>query len=703
LSFYRRVGIEFTAGTTGFNAGVNQVLAGTSRVATGFQRATRQGGLFQNQLKAIGTTARYFIAGSLVFGITSAIQRLGEFQSQLGRINTLAGNINKQGQFSGLGDQLDNVGRDALLMSNRFGIAVGDVETYMQRFFSSFNMPNSPVKARIDEMNQYTRALLNLTTFLGPEAGDPQKLAGGLTGLINALPGGRRNPGSAANEVANMFAQLIQTTPQLLGADIANAAGRLAQSRALSAMSVPETLGVFGLASQVGGSPSVTIRGVTQLLGASLLHPKTPQNLAIYQRAGLPTDPNALRELGGLKVLETLLNFAQQIGTQHGKLNVTAIYDMFGRQESVRQFVALLGQGGVKALREYIKQVEHAAKSNKAETLANEQLRHNVLLRMSTARQNLGMTLVQTANWPLQHLIADPLIATSNAVIRHPRATQVAVGGALALATASRFRRLLGAGRFGGRLGRFLGIAGAAQQEALNQAITKEELPAAIAGGKTDGSRGNPFWVIISPLSWSMAPQNPLMPGPGGGPGVGVGGKKLPPWIGIGGGALGVAATTVAMLALTDAGASGNFGAQARNEMHRVRGSSMLSEIEQRRLSGGHISDIEKQAIVLSTKSMAAAEAYLRVMRHQTTLDAVLGGLPLPQALTEALSRALDPKQRQPTKVEGHAKIDVTTTVKDTAGNTIGKTTKHGVPVKFWDKSVPHSNIFNEGKRGTHN
>ena len=88
--YRQRIQAEFTGNAGGFLSAVNSVMGGVTRVGSGFRSGTREGGLFANQLKAIGTTARYWLAGQLVFGISSSLRSLGEFKTQLGEIDALA-------------------------------------------------------------------------------------------------------------------------------------------------------------------------------------------------------------------------------------------------------------------------------------------------------------------------------------------------------------------------------------------------------------------------------------------------------------------------------------------------------------------------------------------------------------------------------------------------------------------------------------
>lgn len=671
---HRRIQVDVVGNVGGFNAAMNSVLATTTRVGAGFRRSSRDASLLSNQMKAIGTTARYYIAGQLIFGVAAGIRKLGEFKTQLGQVDALAAQLNKKGELVGLGKQLDDVGSQAILMSNKFGIAVGDVQSYMQRFFSSFDPPGGS-KQRIQEMSVYTTALLNLSTAIGTEAGDPGKLAGGLTGLINAMPGGRKSPGKTAGDVADMFAVLLRNTPALTGADIASAAGRMASAKSLAKMSVPEIMSAFGVAAQTGGSPAVMIRGMTQLLGASLLRPTKPESLATYQAAGLPTDPNALAAMGGQKVLEKLVQFVE--GGKRGKdkenFNLTAVYKAFSRQESVRQFVNLLAQDGVKGLRDFKKSLDEGTKGNMAKKMADQRLKQSTLLRMDAARSNLGLSLVGGANWPLEHLLADPIIAVSNAAAKHRTTTQAVMGGALSLGAASALRRLgvfsnLG-GKFG-KLGKGVGLLGAAQRTAIGGALTTEALPGAIAGLAVDGSRGNPFWVIIHPLSWSVGSPGGLSQPIGDSPLLGKKsmfnkyGKYAP-----------MAGAMAALVA----------SPIVAQEIAQVFAKDDVSSGKARGLSSGFplLSKFAK-----SIRGSGMSGSFFQ--DHPSTAQ---------QQILDAYTKryiSAQTAESRLAKLEGT--LDVTMKLTDEQGRNLGKATVRGVPVKLWNaKQFPTA----KGKPGS--
>lgn len=483
---------------------MNRVTSGVSRLGQNLGGTNRQMQQSNKYAMALSTTLRYAFAGRVLFGIQSAITNLGEFKTQLGEIDALAARATGPGgNLQGLGNQLGDVGAEALKLSNKFGIAVGEVETYMQRFYTSFKPMGSQAQ-QTKQMEDFVNAHLSLVTVLGSRAGDPSALAGGLAALVRIMPGGEKHPGTSAEELSNYFAKIVTQSPQITGQDIAQAAGRLASAKNLSGMSAIQLLSVFGLAAKSGGSSAVITRGVQQLLGASLLHPTKPASKAIYSAAGLSTDPNSLEAMGGEKVLEKLITYVQQgkSATGQAKTNFDAVYNAFSRQESVRQFINLIANGGVPALKAYQKSLEQAAKDNYSVQATNLRLSQSLLIKMSNASKNLGISLVGGADWPLENLIARPIIATSDFAAAHRTTTQGVVGGALGLGAANALRKLGVFGKSG--LGRFIGAASGVEQAAVGGAISKAELPFAISGAAGDGSMEKPLWVIISPLSWSL-------------------------------------------------------------------------------------------------------------------------------------------------------------------------------------------------------
>jgi hypothetical protein len=75
--------------------------------AAGYQ--ARQLGAMEQQMRAFGTTVRYALAGTAIFGITSMIGKLNQLQQQLGLISAIAPTAGVNFTQSGLSQYLDEV------------------------------------------------------------------------------------------------------------------------------------------------------------------------------------------------------------------------------------------------------------------------------------------------------------------------------------------------------------------------------------------------------------------------------------------------------------------------------------------------------------------------------------------------------------------------------------------------------------------
>jgi hypothetical protein len=704
MSTFRQMRVDVVGNVSGFLAAMNQANLGTSRFEQGLKRTNKEAGLFQKQLLAIGTTARYALAGQVIFGITGAIQKLAEFKSQLGSIDAVAGQVDRNGHFHSMGNQLNDVGNEAILLSNKLGIATTDVQAYMQRFFSSFNVP--PGTRGLKDMESFVNRVASLQVQFGAEAGDPQQLAGGIAGLIHNIPGGTKNiPGNTAL-IANLISNLVSKTPNITGRDIARDIGRIGATMTIARMTPQQAFAVWGQAGMSGGSSSVIGRGVAQLLGTSLLHPQSPAQLAAFRQVGLPTDPNALQQMGGMKVLMQMMQRVAKPGFRVGNrqalldenlqddeslraanikgVDLTLLYNLFGRQESVRQFVNLLGQDGVQGMQRWLGQQKKAIDVDQQKERFDAALQQKTLLRFTQARQNLSMQLVSGIAWPLENMIAKPVIGVSNLAARHPHATQAATGALLGLAGAEGLRRLGafgaaakigGAGKLG-KFGRFLGMAGNVESAAIAEAIKKEELPAAIAGQVADGTRANPFWVIVSPMSRTVGGiPDPVAPGGPGTPGGIVGGSKswwnkIPKVIplGAGGLALGAAAVGAAVLSAGGAGYQGEEGHLAFGVRRDKNGKLVIDPSK----AGGH-SFAQRGIGELASPLLAAME-----------------------------KSKLQDKDIQRIEVQGEAKADLKIRLVDKTGKEVVVQEHKGVPVRIWQANAAPTSKGRPGKRTKH-
>lgn len=552
----------------------------TQGVLTGFDRRvqghSRQLGLWGQQMRAIGTTIRYALAGGLIYGLATSVTKLADFNDMLGQIEATALRI-QDGRFEGLGDQLDDLGDRAFALSNRWGVAADAVQEHMQRFFSAFDIPGN-AERQMEMSSAWAEQMVILQRALGREAGDPLQLSGGVAGLIQGMgPQAGQDPAATARRISNIIAAVLVGTPNITGVDIARDIGRLAGAQTSLRMTPEQIFAVYGTAARLGGSPAVIGRGVTQLLTAELVNPQTKEQQEAFRRLGLPTQPGALREMGGWNILMQLMSrfqaptVAQQqiLGTEEDpeaalqaagipKESVNLLFQAFGRMESARQFMNLLAVGGRDALQDFIGTIDDAVESNRALASANARAQEDYLNITANALSNFRTQLARGLERPLLRPVAAGVRAVAGLSDRlGPEGTVAAVGGGLAAGTLFRLLmrgRLTGAlGRVPG-LGRMLGRFGAnSQQLALASLVGAGPgvFTATGMGPERAGARGNPLWVVIDPLSWGMpgSPGGPQwQPGMGaevaaGGAGRTGRGRFIPPFaVGVGTGAFSLAA-----------------------------------------------------------------------------------------------------------------------------------------------------------------
>lgn len=590
MSSQYRIGAQFYGTDAGLISATNQALYGVNRLGQGFRQSGRDASVMSGQIKAIGTTLRYYLAGRAVFGITGAIGGLQEFKNELGVINGLAGKLDSEGKFHGLGNQLQDLGSDALLLSNHFGVAVGDIESYMQRFYSAFE-PTGTAKDTLAAAKQWANDIAGLQVTLGKEAGDPDALGGGIAGFINSIPGGDKDIAGNTTRIANMIAYLTQKTPNITGRNIANDIGRIGSTMQLTDMTPEQAFAVWTSAGKSGGSAAVIGRGITQLMAASLLHPQSPAQKAAFQSAVGTSDPSQLRSMGGFEVLKKLLDYVQgnvklgdvknleqfnttddlndaltSAGLNQGGL--TKLYDLFGRQESVRQFINLLGEGGSKALDNFIDGIDQATAADLNQQRVNAAMSQRGLAVFQQSMSNLNLSLVRGMEFPLE-TIGKMVKFVSDQTAEHRTTTTVATSAAATL-YATRLlgkfgafntldrrvrtaEEMAGGGGLSGRMRvaqgflKFAKGASAAERSAVEGALMAEAGPQVITGGAADGSRGNPFWVIIHPYSNYVGVQGGAGGPIGGGGGdtnvipINTSSKKMPTWArGVGGKVIGV-------------------------------------------------------------------------------------------------------------------------------------------------------------------
>ena len=661
---------------------------------------TRNLGLWGQQMRAVGTTIRYALAGATVYGVATAVTGLGQFLDRLGEIDALAGKIEQGGRLTSLGRDLNDVGDIAVNLSNTFGIAVDDIQQHMIRFYSSFG---NDVRGRqgLSMLREYADTMAEITMFA--EGADPQALGGGIAGMIiGATPAGQRvDIARQAPRMRDIIAQVLQSTPTVRGEDIARDIGRLGAAQTAARMTPEEIWAVYGLAARSGGSPAVIGRGVTQLLADEIIRPQTEDQQRAFRQVGLPTDPTRLRELGGFQILERMMRAVAPGGARFSNpqalgveglspeaavaaaggrgINLTLASQLFGQQESFRQFLNLMAQGGTEALQDFIDSIEMAKDANLGEQMADQRNRQRAYQQLGQVQRNVGLTVARGVDPALR-----PLVHQINELGRwitrqNPTAVAGGVGAAGGAALASRL--IFGAGLMGmaGRgmakipglnklAGRFPGLMNRAPQLAAAAVVGSglDAFQATGVGEQRAGSRANPYWVVVDPLSWFM-PGAPS--GMGGGEGTVAGGGRSgrprpPAWL-LGAGFAGSAAALAAGITqIPGATRTGDAEMQHRARFQqwiaqaRGAGATRTAALFQRAMrmdDPANLGEFEKRVFRLGMTNPRAAERMLTQaqMRRQGgggvgAALTVEGGTVVKFVTTPAMDKLLRIADREP-------------------------------------------------------
>lgn len=527
------------------------------------RRSNTNLGLWGQQMRAVGTTIRYALAGATVYGVVGAVQGLGQFLDRLGQIDSLAGQMDRKGTFQGLGRQLNEVGDMAIDLSDKWGTAVDDIQQHMVRFYSSFG-DNVRGRQGLTLLREYSAEMQRLSMIA--EGADPQALAGGVAGLVigQTPPGQRPNP-KQFGRMTDIIARVLQETPTITGTDIARDVGRLSAATIASNMTPEQVFAVYGLAARAGGSGAVIGRGVSQLLTSELIRPQTDAQKKAFRRVGLPTDPTALHDLGGIQILRRMMagvapngaTFANRMalgdeslddetaitGAGARGINLTLASQLFGRQESFRQFLNLMANGGVTALQNFVNGINEAERVRLGAQMADARNRERTYQQFAQTQRNLGLQLARGFD-PIMRPAASAATRAGQA-LTNQGGTALAGEAAALGGSAIAARLIFGTSLIGGLgkglskipgVGKLLGNIGIGRNLARNApALSAATLVGSGLGafnatgeGQTrSGSRSNPYWVVIDPLSWFMpgAPNANALGGEGGG----GGGTRKPP------------------------------------------------------------------------------------------------------------------------------------------------------------------------------
>lgn len=250
--------------SAGNTVAVSQAIArGVGNIGRSLGETTRMSERLNNQWRAIGTTFRYAIAGSAVFGTAQLITNLKELQRQMGLLQAL-GNASG-GIFPTTGTSLGSLLADARKEAVRSVTPINQFNEGLINLFSSVqNVPENEAAKMMREISltaQYaqtdseaaSRAVTGMLQTFGMPVNmkSIQKVTRSISELIGTVPGGRTAGG-----------QIFQQFPQL------------AASFQLGGGTPEQMIGYYMTLLRSGGTPATGGRGL-QFLAQTLATPET--------------------------------------------------------------------------------------------------------------------------------------------------------------------------------------------------------------------------------------------------------------------------------------------------------------------------------------------------------------------------------------------------------------------------------------------
>ena len=270
----------------------------------------REQSLLNTQLRAFGTTIRYAVAGTAVFGVAGTISSLAQIQTQLGQISALSGISGIKGPGGGsiqlVGSALQDMSQQVRqasidtvqpissineailnLMSTSQGLKSNEIVPIIEEMAKGATLAQTP----IENLTQ-AAASMNIAFQKAPSLENFRKFSREWFTVIGLAPGAR----AAAPQVI-----------QQLGPLASIARGSRFNQEQLMTM-------VLG-ALRFGGSPSTSLRGV-QYLMQGLASPPSKQAAEALAQAGVT--PTFTAQHGGWAALMRVLNFVSKLGPSPG-------------------------------------------------------------------------------------------------------------------------------------------------------------------------------------------------------------------------------------------------------------------------------------------------------------------------------------------------------------------------------------------------
>lgn len=524
--------------TTTFRARGGNVVSQLNSYASGFGRLgqsindnTQMSSRLNNQWRAIGTTIRYAIAGTAIFGLQQMVRELSQVNTQLGQMQALT-DIGQGQRFNDT--QMGQLLNGLMETSVDTITPLSDVNDAAINFLSTVQgvkanelpqmLSDIGIAARLSQadMESVTQAATTMQIAFGRKVNTASvgQFSRMFQWLIGTAPGGTA-AGSTISQAMPGLASMFQLAPGRTG----TAASRQAQMMSL-------TQGVL-----MTGMPAATgMRGLTYLL-QSIAQPTGGAKTAL---AGIGITPQFVQQqgifAGVMKLLHTISPVSRGQAKQLGAIpdetldatntlpgipanELTALRTMIPRIHGIRAAIILASQlqqrGDVQSiaqdLTDYMKvQNVNSEQAKKVAKAAADFRRRAKLEDAATALHNAGLQLARAFD-PLLERGAGGILGATSAMRHHPRLTRdVALGAGGFLAAVGAARLVPG---LSSRIP-FLGkLSGASGQAFVKGRAIEDQLA---GSGQRGFSPGLPLYVIVVGQVFGGATPGPT-PTPGGG------------------------------------------------------------------------------------------------------------------------------------------------------------------------------------------
>lgn len=535
--------------TTEYRARGSQAIASMGSIAQGFGTVgrvindnTRLSERLNNQWRAIGTTMRYAISGTVIFGMTSMVRQLAAMNQQLGQMQAISG-IGPGTPFSNR-DITSLFGNLQTVAGNTI-TPLGDVNDAAVNFLSTVqNVKPSELPTMLQQIAQGAKLAQTPVEDLTQAATTMQ------------IAFGRASSPTSIGQFTRMWERLIGIAPGGVSAapSIAQAMPSLASMFQLApGKKVPANVGQAQLmtltlgALRTGMPASTAMRGVTYLL-QSIAQPTGGARKAL---AGIGITPQFVQSQGiyaaTMKLLNTIAPVSKQRATQLGQIpdenlddtsnlpgipanEMIKLRKMVPRIHGIRAAIILASQlqqqGNVASLQQDLQGMLNVQnqQSKEAKQLAQAWENFRKRSRLSDAANQINLMAIQVAQTfePVFGFVAQHAVMPAGKAMRQHRGLtkDIVLGGAGFMAALG-LARLTGVGNLpgiskipglskllgGGGLGRSFVVANAAQ--------------AAISGNAAIGaSPQNPLYVIV--VGEIFGGAGSMFSGPKGGKGGGT-------------------------------------------------------------------------------------------------------------------------------------------------------------------------------------